>query len=237
MGWMAGHRNAVVGALVAIAAVALAAWGISSWKESREKKAGIALADALALEGRPIAGEGAQPGEETFPSADARKKAVVDALEKVRAEHGGTTAAQTATAELGFEKLRTGDAAAAQKDLESFLDHAGGDHPLRAFATESLGYALEAQGKLDEARKAFAKLADVGMQDRAAFQEARLALVEGKPDAKQQLEQVAKDYAKEPVSMEANQRLEIAALPKAEPQAATPAPAPATKTAKASKKK
>ena len=46
-------------------------------------------------------------------------------------------------------------------------------------------------------------------------QQARIALVEGKPDARQQLEQVAKDYPKDSVGMEANMRLEVASLPPA----------------------
>src|SRR5207249_646701 len=105
--------------------------------------------------------------------------------------------------------------AAAQKDLEEFLKAAAKDHPLRIFATESLGYAFEAQNKLDEARAAFEKLRDLGMVERADFQSARLDLVQGKPEARAKLEKVAKDYPKDPVSMEANQRLELAALPPA----------------------
>src|SRR4051812_153274 len=212
MEWVAAHTAQVIGAVVAIAVIALAAWGIASYRESKERQAGGALGEALTLESRPIAGEGnAQPGEETFPSKEERQKAVIAALEKVRNDHGGTTAANTALAELGFHKLKAGDAAGAQKDLQDFLSKAGNDHPLRPFVTESLGYAFEAQGKLDDAKSTFAKLADLDMKDRAAFHAARLALVEGKPDAKAQLEQVAKDYPKEAVSMEANQRLEIAA--------------------------
>lgn len=238
MSWVAAHQSAVVGTLAAVAVAAIAAWGISSYRHSREQKAGSALAEALAVQGRPVAGEGqAQPGEESFASKEERSKAAIGALDKVREAHAGTTAAVTATAELGFEKLRAGDAVAAQKDLEDFLARSSSDHPLRAFAAEALGYALEAQGKLDEAARAFAKLGDAGMKERAAFHAARLALVQGKPDAKEQLAQVAKDYAKEPVSMEANQRLEIAALPKFDPsQAATPQQTPA-KSAKPTKKK
>src|SRR5712671_1130428 len=97
--------------------------------------------------------------------------------------------------------------------LQTFLDQAPAGHPLRALAQESVGYALEAQGKLDEARAAFARLAHDGAPERAAFQEARIALALGKPEARQQLEQVAKDYPKEPVALEANMRLELASLP------------------------
>src|SRR5205823_2907124 len=124
------------------------------------------------------------------------------ALDKVRSEHPNTTAANTALAEIGFHKLKSGDAAGAQKDLEEFLKSARKDHPLRIFATESLGYALEAQNKLDDARAAFEKLRELGLPEHADLQTARLDLVQGKPDAKAKLEKVAKDYPKDPVSME-----------------------------------
>ena len=61
------------------------------------------------------------------------------------------------------------------------------------------------------------------------------ALIENKPDAKQQLEKVAKEYPKDPVSLEANQRLEIASLPPYTPSAEQPKPAEQEKPARKSK--
>ena len=214
MQWLVAHRQKVLGAAGAIVAAVLLVWGISAWKSSRESKGGAALAEALELSSRPIASEGAQPGQESFPSKEEREKAVLAALEKVRAEHGGTRAAQTALLEMGFHKLKSGDGSGAQKDLEEFLNKAGKSHPLRAFAQESLGYALEAQGKLDEARKAFEKLRELDQPARADFHSARLALLQNKPDARQQLERVAKEYPKDAeVVREANERIELASLP------------------------
>jgi hypothetical protein len=212
----------------AVVAVVLLAWGFAAWRSSREAKAGGELAAALELQSRPIAGEGpAQPGQETFPSKEERDKAVIAALDKVRSENTGTAAALTAQAQLGFRKLNAGDAAGAEKELETFLAAPVKGHPLRAFAQESLGYSLEAQKKLDEARAAFEKLRDYDLPARADFQVARLALVEGKPDAKAQLEKVAKDYPKDAeVAREANQRVELASLPPVTPGSVQPAPAP-----------
>jgi tetratricopeptide (TPR) repeat protein len=226
MAYMVAHKGPVLGALGAVVAAALIAWGISAWRESRETKAGAELAEALELQSRPVASEGpAQPGQDTFPSKEEREKAVIAALEKVRTDHGGSTAAQTALAEIGFHKLKAGDAAGAQKDLQDFLSAAGKDHPLRPFAQESLGYALEAQGKLDEARAAFEKLRELDLPARADFQAARLALVQGKPDAKQQLERVVKEYPKEAdVVRAANERLELASLPPVGPGEVTSTP-------------
>jgi hypothetical protein len=214
MGWLQAHQKKVVAVGGTIVVAVLLAWGLMLWRSSRETKAGAALAEALELQSRPLATEApAQPGVETFASKEEREKAVLAALEKVRGEHRGTTAALTAQAEVGFRKLKAGDAAGAQKDLEEFLKAADKEHPLRIFGQESLGYAFEGQNKLDDARAAFEKLRQLGAPERADLHAARLALVQGKPDAKAQLEKVAKEYAKDPVAQEANLRLELAALP------------------------
>jgi len=233
MGWVATHQKPVVVCLVVAALLLLGAWAATSYSSSREAKAGAELAAALELQARPIASEvqPAQPGVETFPSKEERQKAALAALEKVRADYPRSTPAQTAQAQIGFLKLKEGDAAGAQAALQGFLQGSSKNHPLRTFAQETLGYAFEAQGKLDEARAAFAALAHEGAADRAAFHDARIDLLQGKPEAKQKLEQVAKDYAKEPVALEANLRLELASLPPAEasPQPAPSAPASARK--------
>jgi hypothetical protein len=224
MSWFAEHQKPVLGALVVLALVVLGAWGATAYSSSREAKAGAELATALELSARPLASEAqGQPGVETFASKQERQKASVAALEKVRSDFPGSRPAETAEAQIGFLKLKDGDAAGAQAALRAFLDRAPNGHPLRALAQESMGYALEAQGKLDEARAAFAELARDGAPERAAFQEARVALAAGKPEAKQQLEQVAKDYPKDPIAMEANMRLELSSLPP--PGATQPPPA------------
>ncbi len=237
MDWMIRHHKPVLAGLIAVAVAIVAAWGASSYSASRERKAGEALAGALELQSRPIASEVQPPeaGVETFPSKEERQKATLGALDKVRVDYPRSAAAQTAVAQIGFLKLKSGDAPGAQAALQEFLKDAPRDHALRAVVQESLGYAFEAQGKLDDAGRAFAELAQLGAPERAAFQEARLALVQGKPDAKQRLEQVAKDHAKEPVALEANLRLELASLPP--PGAPQPAPQPQKPAPKASKGK
>lgn len=214
MEWLRTHQKKVAAVGGTIVVAVLLAWGLMLWRSSRESKAGAALAEALELQSRPLTAEApAQPGVESFPSKEERDKVVLAALEKVRSEHRGTTAGLTAQAEIGFRKLKAGDAAGAQKELDEFLKAAGKEHPLRLFAQESLGYAFEGQNKLDEARAAFEKLREVDAPERADLHAARLALIQGKPDAKAQLEKVAKDYAKDPIAQEANLRLELAALP------------------------
>jgi len=227
MEFLLRHQKQLLLAAVAIVAVVVVAWGAAAWKSRAEAKAGESLADALRIAARPVAGEGfTQPGDETFPSKADRTKAATDAFETVRKNHSGTTAAQTATLQLGFLKLQSADAAGATPLIEEYLKNAGSGHPLRASALESLGYAQEAQGKLTEAKDAFGKMKDAGAPERSAFQLARIALVENKPEAKEMLAAVAKDYPKEPVALEANQLLEVAGLPEmkaGEAQASKPA--------------
>ena len=229
MGWVAAHKGPSLAVAGAIVGLAVLIWGVSLWRNSRETRAGAELAEALELQSRPIAGDGeTQPGQQAFQSREEREKAVIAALEKVRADHGSTTAAETALAQVGFHKLKSGDPAGAEKDLRDFLSQAGKGHPLRPFAQESLAYALEAQGKLDDARAAFDKLREMGLAARADYQVARMALLQGKPDARQQMERVAAEHPKDvAVVREANERLEVAALPPPSPGQSTPAPAPA----------
>jgi tetratricopeptide (TPR) repeat protein len=226
MNWVVAHKGLTLAIGGGVVALALLVWGISAWRGSREASGAVALAEALELQSRPVSGDlQGQPGQEAFASKEEREKAVLTALEKVRADHGGTTAAQTALAEIGFHKLKAGDAAGAQKDLEGFIGESSKDHPLRPFAQESLGYAYEAQNKLEEAKAAFEKLRDYDLAARADYQAARLALIQGKPDARQQLERIAAEYPKElDVVREANGRLELASLPPPAPGEAPQSP-------------
>jgi len=233
MGWIAAHQRVLLGGLVAVALVIAGAWALTSYSSSQETKAGGEMAAALEIASRPLASEGPAPGVPAFANKDERTKATLAALEKVRSDFPRSTAARTAVAQIGFLKLKEGDAAGAQAALQQFVKDTARGHPLRPVAQESLGYAFEAQGKLEEARAAFAQLAQDGVPARAAFQQARIALVEGKPDARAQLEQVAKDYAKEPIAQEANMRLEVAALP---PPGASAQPTKPAATAKKGKK-
>jgi hypothetical protein len=224
MDFIIAHQRQILLVVAGAVLIVVVAWATTALRQRSEAKAGEELAQALRVAARPVAGEGfAPPGEETFPNRAERTKASVAAFEKVRKEHGGSTAAQTATLQQGLVQQQAGDAAAAVPLLEEFLKSAPENHPMRATALETLGYAQEAQGKLGEASTTFAKMAAAGAPERSAYQVARIALLEGKPGAKDQLAAVAKEFTKEPVALEANLRLEVASLPPK--PAAAPAPA------------
>jgi tetratricopeptide (TPR) repeat protein len=198
----------------AFVVLVLVFWGATTYMSSREASAGAALSEALELDSRGIAGEpGLAPGAETFPNKDDRTKAVQAALEKVRGDYSSSEAARTAGAQLGFLKLKSGDSVGAATLLSEYVEKGHKGDPLRAIAIEALGAAYENQGKLDDAKAAYAKLGEAGAQARADYQQARILLVQGKPEAKAALEKVAKDYPKDGVAMDAQRRLELASLP------------------------
>ena len=233
MEYLVARRQLLVGAGIAFVALVVIVWGATAYMDSREAKAGAQLSEALEMQARPIAGDpGLLPGAEAFPSKDDRTKAVQTALEKVRSEFGSSQAGRTAGAQLGFLKLKAGDAAGATTLLSDYVEQGRKDDPLRAVALEALGVAQENQGKLDEAKATYARLAEAGAPERAAFQQARIQLVQGKPEAKAELEKVAKEYPKDAVAMDAQRRLELASLPPPPPPGAAvpvapPAPEPA----------
>ncbi|HXN56302.1 MAG TPA: hypothetical protein VN874_08550 [Myxococcales bacterium] len=238
MEWTRPRQLQIVGIVGAIVVISFATWGFNAYQNAREARAGEALAEAVGIESRPLAGEAyLPPGIETFPSKEERTKAALVALEKGRADAPTTRASNTALAEIGFVKQKAGDSAGAAQALREFLSQSARGMPLRVFATESLAYALEAQGKLDEARSAFGQLAEEGAPDRAAFQQARVALVEGKPEAKQLLGEVAQKYSKDPVALEAQRRIELAGLPPPPPPGTQPTAGAASAEAKVKVKK
>ncbi len=233
MQWIIERKNLLIGAGALVVLVVVAAWGVGAYQASQEAKAGSALSAALALVARPVMGDpgSTQPGVDTFATEDAKTQALQAAFEKVRTDFPGRAAARTAGLQLGFLKLKHGDAAGAQTLLQEYLAQAGADDVLRASAQAGLGAALENQGKLDDAAQAYAKLSEDGAAESAAYQAARLAMLEKKPDAKDLLEKVAKDYPKDPVANEARRALELADLPPPPPPGSEVAPAPAAPAA------
>lgn len=224
MTWMLEKKNLVLGVVAAVLVIAIGLKGVSVYSESRETKAGGLLAEALEIAARPLAADpGVQPGRETFATKEARDQALTAALEHVRAEVPTSNAARTATAQLGFQKLKSGDAAAAVTLLSGYADTAPADDALTGSVLQSLGAAQEKLGKFDDAKATYQKLAKVS-EAQGAYEQARLLLVQKKPEAKEALEKVAKDFPKDPVAMEAQRRLELAALPPPPPPGSVPAP-------------
>lgn len=211
--WIVERRNLLIGVLVVVAVVAIAFSVTSGHKEETAKAQGVKLSEAMALERKPII-EGAT-GKDSFPSQEAKTKALREAFESIIKEDAGSDAARSAGLALGRIELDAGAADAAVARFETYLGQVkkGG---MRLFALESLGYAYEAKGDRTKAADAFAKLADEGAPGRALFHKARLAEEAGQKDEARKLyEQVVAEYATDAISQEASGRLELLDLPPA----------------------
>jgi len=228
MDFLIARKNALIGAVLVIVVLVIGVWAVTEYQHAQDAKAGAELSAALALVARPVMGElgASQPGIETFANDDAKTQALTPAFEKVRADYPGRAAARTAGAQLGFLKLKHNDAAGAVTLLQEYLAKAGSDDVLRTSAQEGLGAAYENQGKLDDAAAAYAKLSEMGASEEGAYQVARIAMLQKKPDAKAQLEKVVADYPKD-AATEARRSLEMIDLPPPPPGTVAPS-APVT---------
>jgi len=229
MDFLIARKNALIGAVLVIVVLVIGVWAVTEYQHAQDAKAGAELSAALALVARPVMGElgASQPGIETFANDDAKTQALTPAFEKVRADYPGRAAARTAGAQLGFLKLKHNDAAGAVTLLQEYLAKAGSDDVLRTSAQEGLGAAYENQGKLDDAAAAYAKLSEMGASEEGAYQVARIAMLQKKPDAKAQLEKVVADYPKDAAATEARRSLEMIDLPPPPPGTVAPS-APVT---------
>lgn len=235
--WLKANVKLVAGAGVAVILIIALVTAIRASQQAKEEAGDNALATALDLLQRPVVEskddkapkDPKAEAKDYFPSDEAKRAAVFDALEKVRKEHAGSAAAATATFKLAQAKGDAKDAAGAAALYEEYLKLVPAGSPLVPFAIEGLGYAQEGAGKLDDAAKTFDRLgAEGGDPALAAFHHARLLAVQGKrAEAKKAFEQVATDYAKEPIAGEAWTRAELLAPPPYAASQSTPPPAPA----------
>src|SRR5690606_22622983 len=122
---------------------------------------------------RPV-GQEAGEGEESFASEAERRKALAEAFEAIRSNHGRSPAGLTATLALADVRYAEGDYDAALSLYESFLEKASADHSLRAFALEGKALALAGKGDLVGALVAFEEVAQAGLQSRALYGQARI---------------------------------------------------------------
>lgn len=211
--WIVQRRYLLLGALAVIIVVVSVASFVGGQKDDKRQDVGAKLSAAMALTSRPVI-EGAT-GKDTFPSAEAKSKAVQAELEAVLKEGANTPAAEAASLALARLDLEAGQTDAAIAKFEAYLGSVkkGG---LRLFALEGLGYAYEAKGDKAKASSTFAELKDAGAPALALYHQARMAQESGnKDEARKLFEQVVADYDKEPVAGDARARLELLDVPPA----------------------
>lgn len=151
---------------IAIGGVALAvlvAVGLMIGQQ-RERSASAITADLTdAMDGYRDATNPTPPTDTatTAPTASDKAKDALPPYEELIAKEPGHGAAVLARLYAGDLARRAGDHAKAAEHFEAYLKATRSSDTLRFFAQEGLGYALEEQGKNEEALTAFAGLLEL----------------------------------------------------------------------------
>ncbi|MFP2960335.1 tetratricopeptide repeat protein [Myxococcus sp. 1LA] len=234
--WLA-QRQKLIGLAAGVLVLGGVGVAIASEVSKRgEEKAAEALGQALTVLDRPVEGvQPAQPGdtEPPFKTVKERDEALVKSLSEFRQQHGGTPSAATAALTEGKAQFRLGNHAAAQASFGEFLKGAAQNDPLRAEAFEGQGYALEADGKYEDAIKAFEQMGTaggpflVGMGD---YHKARMLILLGKKEeAAQVLSKLSTAQPNTAAARQAGERLAVLASEGVKvPAPEAPAAAPVT---------
>jgi tetratricopeptide (TPR) repeat protein len=122
-----------------------------------------------------------------FETRKARAEEAQKRFAKAEADQDGEPIGNIARLGVAASQMDLGAFDKAASEYEAFLGAADqGSSWLKANALEGLGQALEAQGKLDEARKRYKELGDLGDGMTSLigrYNEARIAILKGEKDA------------------------------------------------------
>ncbi|HVO20990.1 MAG TPA: tetratricopeptide repeat protein [Anaeromyxobacter sp.] len=187
--WVAARKKqvALIGGAVVVVVLVVAV--VATIQASRAEAVGTATSALLETVASPVlakAPEGAT--YKTFPTDEAKQKAIVAEADRVVAEHGGSGAALALLVKAdALYALKDWDGAAA--GYEAFLRTASKDDSLRFGALDGLGLVAEAKGDLAGAAAAYERLAKEvpGFADHADLERARVLAAAGKKDEARQL--------------------------------------------------
>jgi tetratricopeptide (TPR) repeat protein len=170
------------GALVVVLLVAMA---VTGYRERRSAAAAGLLSELYRTAGGelsavPLPGV---PGP-FFPSDGARQKAVVQAADRLLADHPGSPQAALAQLARGDALLRLGEFDAAAAAYQAFLAGTGRSDSFRFSALEGLALAAEGKGDVAGALAGWVRVAAEApaQADRADLERARLLAASGKTD-------------------------------------------------------
>lgn len=188
--WLAARKKkaAVVGGVAV--AIVIASGVVGYVQARRAQTAGRATSDLLELVGAPVlAKPEAGSTRKSFPTEEAKQRAVVAEADKVLATYGANRSADLAILTKGdaLFALKEWDRAAAE--YERYLKVAPKDDTLRFGALDGLGLVAEAKGDLPGAAKAYERMAQEApkLADRADLERARVLASAGKVDEARQL--------------------------------------------------
>lgn len=162
------ERRKQIGALLIVALVAaIAGIAFNHYSESKAEEQSAAVEDELAAIVAPVIeipdGEEVPPKDELlyFESVEARANETLRAFEEAQKVVAGTNVGKMALlgkAGASFDLGKYADASAAYEEFLAGMDDE--TRWLEPNAREGLGHAYEAEGKLDEADKAFGELTE-----------------------------------------------------------------------------
>ncbi len=188
--WLAARKKqaAVVGG--AAAAVIIAVGAVAAVQSSRADAAGAATGELLSLVAAPVVAKpDAGSTQKTFPTDDAKQRAILAEADKVLGKYGSSRPAQLALLVKGdaLYGLKEWDKAGAE--YERYLKDASKDDSLRFGALDGLGLVAEAKGDLGGAAQAYTRMAQQAPQfaDRADLERARVLAAAGKVDEARQI--------------------------------------------------
>ncbi len=188
--WIAARKKHVVvaGASVVVALLVVAV--LAAVQASRAAKAGAAASDLLATVGGDISSVPlpGMPGP-FFPSDDVRQRAVIEAADRLLAEHPRTSAGALAALVKGDAHLKLREWDQAKGAYERFLGAADRTDSLRFGALEGIALAAEGKGDPAGAAKAYERLAREApaFADRADLERARVLAASGRADEARRL--------------------------------------------------
>jgi tetratricopeptide (TPR) repeat protein len=148
--------------------------------------------------------------QKSFPTDEAKQRAIVAQADKVLGAHGGSGAASLAVLVKADALYALKDWDKAAGEYERYLQLAPGDDSLRFAALDGLGLVAEAKGDLAGAAKAYERMAQQapGFSDRADLERARVLAAAGKPDeARQILSKFAESHKDSALAQQAAQQL------------------------------
>ena len=204
-GMAAANRKLIIAVAAGLLSLAIVVIVVSNVMKAKVQASGEAFSAALALAERPVQGDVSAlsaPADVTpFATRQAKYEALEAAFQKLRDEHAGTRAAQSAAYYLADAQMQLGKVEAADELYAAYVGSAKAGAPLRLMALEGRGYAAEKRGDAVAALSFFEQLGREAQgeqwQARAAYHRARMLVLQGKKaEAAEAFERIGKDFSK-----------------------------------------
>ncbi|MGA7575756.1 MAG: tetratricopeptide repeat protein [Terriglobales bacterium] len=196
--WSAEHQTKIIVAVIAVAAIAAIALGGWYYVNSQDEKASAELSTAVRTFETPIrpAGVPAQPGYDSFASAQERATAARKQFQAIVDQYPRTHTADMARYFVGLASTQLGDNAAAEHSLQEAAAASNGD--LAALGKFALASVYRTENKDTQAVDLYKQLIDkptlVVSKATAELELAEFYESRQKPDeARKMYEQVEKE--------------------------------------------